>query len=114
MLRRLHAIALALSMAMTVMPAFTAGSDTSGLIRTLQKSDDFRVRTQAALALGGSKSKEAIQPLCSALGDENASVRAAAAAGLGRLHLGGDGCLERQRKVEKSSTVQSAIKKAIA
>lgn len=114
MLRRLHAIALALSMAMTVVPAFTAASDTSGLIRSLQKSDDFRVRTQAALALGGSKSKDAIQPLCAALGDDNATVRAAAAAGLGRLHLGGEGCLERQRKVEKSNVVQSAIKKAVA
>src|SRR5512142_2078857 len=114
MFPRLHVIALALSLGLIVVPAFTAGSDTGGLIRSLQKSDDFRVRTQAALALGGSKSKEAIQPLCAALGDENASVRAAAAAGLGRLHLGGDACLERQRKGEKSPVVQSAIKKAIA
>jgi hypothetical protein len=101
-------------MALSVAPAFTAGSDTSGLIRSLQKSDDFRVRTQAALALGGSRSKEALQPLCAALGDENATVRAAAAAGLGRLHLGGEACLDRQRKLEKSSVVQSAIKKAVA
>jgi hypothetical protein len=114
MLRRLHVVAFALSVALAVAPAFPAGSDTNGLIRSLQKSDDFRVRTQAALALGGCKSKEALLPLCDALGDENATVRAAAAAGIGRLHLGGESCLERQRKSEKNSTVQSALKKAIA
>jgi len=113
MLRRLHAFALALSVALTVAPAFTAGSDTKGLIRSLEKSDDFRVRTQAALALGGCKSKDALHPLCGALSDENATVRAAAAAGIGRLHLGGEACLEQQRKLEKSTVVQSAIKKAI-
>lgn len=114
MLRRLHAVALALSVALAVVPAFSAGSDTKGLIRSLGKSDDFRVRTQAALALGGCKSKDALQPLCGALSDENATVRAAAAAGIGRLHLGGETCLEQQRKLEKSAVVQSAIKKAIA
>ncbi len=114
MFRSLPVVALALSISLGGAPGFTAGSDTSGLIRSLQRSDDFRVRTQAALALGGSKSKDALQPLCTALGDENSTVRAAAAAGIGRLHLGGEACLERQRKQEKSSVVQSAIKKAIA
>jgi hypothetical protein len=97
-----------------VAPAFTAGSNTRELIRSLEKSDDFRVRTQAALALGGCKSKAALQPLCSALSDDNATVRAAAAAGIGRLHLGGEACLEQQRKLEKNAAVQSAIKKAIS
>jgi hypothetical protein len=88
--------------------------DRGGLIRSLRTSDDFRVRTQAALALGGSKSKQAVEPLCQALSDENSTVRAAAAAAIGRLHLGGGDCLERQRKAEKSSAVKGAIKKAIA
>lgn len=36
-------------------------------IALLKRSDDFRVRTQAALALGASKDKRALVPLCHAL-----------------------------------------------
>ena len=114
MFRWLQAVLLAASVVLFVPTVFAKGSDTDRLVRSLQSSDDFRVRTQAALALGGSKSKAALEPLCGALKDENSTVRAAAAAAIGRLHLGGEECLERQRKAEKSSTVQSAIKKAVA
>ena len=54
----------------------------SALIKRLRSSDDFRVRTQAALALGASKSKRAINPLCSALEDSSTTARAASAAAL--------------------------------
>jgi len=93
--------------------AFAKSSAVAKLARTLHASDDFRVRTQAALALGGSKSPEAVDPLCDALDDENASVRAAAAAALGRLRAGGEQCLTRRQKAEKNASVKSAIKKAI-
>src|SRR5262245_5740364 len=41
----------------------------------LESSDDFRVRTQAALALGASKNKKAIDPLCKGLEDSSTAVR---------------------------------------
>ena len=46
----------------------------------LRTDKDFRVRTQAALALGVSQSDRAVPPLCSGLEDENHTVRAASAA----------------------------------
>src|SRR5262249_2434929 len=52
------------------------------LVRRLRSGEDFRVRTQAALALGASKDKSAIKPLCAALADDSRAVRAAAAAAL--------------------------------
>jgi hypothetical protein len=57
----------------------------SQLIEQLRTSDDFRVRTQAALALGASGDDAAVKPLCDALGDSNVSVEVAAAAALGKL-----------------------------
>src|SRR3954470_9511601 len=41
------------------------------LATKLQTDKDFRVRTQAALALGVSQSERAVAPLCSGLDDEN-------------------------------------------
>jgi hypothetical protein len=72
------------------------------------------VRTQAALALGASKSERAVTPLCSALGDANTTVRAASAAALGRLALrSGQGCLEKRLSSESSDVVKATIQKAI-
>jgi hypothetical protein len=86
----------------------------SRLADQLASSDDFRVRTQAALALGASKSKRAVQPLCSGLDDANTTVRAAAAAALGKLSLGGTACLKRHLSTENSSSVKATIRKALA
>lgn len=77
------------------------------------KDSDFRVRTQAALALGASKSAQAVNPLCGALGDSSTTVRAAAAAALGRLAQGGTSCLERRLTTETVATVRAAITKAL-
>ena len=83
------------------------------LIKQL-KSDDFRVRTQAALALGASRDKAAVPPLCGALSDSNNTVKMAAAAGLGKLGFdGGKPCLREARGKEKDATVISAFDKAI-
>lgn len=89
-------------------------SDMDRLIYNLAKSEDFRVRTQAALALGASKSERALAPLCGALGDSNTTVRAAGAAALGRLALaGGQECLQRRLATETSDVVKATIQKAI-
>jgi hypothetical protein len=89
-------------------------TDVDRLIYNLANSEDFRVRTQAALALGASKSERAISPLCSALADYNTTVRAASAAALGRLALrSGQECLEKRLGVESSDVVKATIEKAL-
>ena len=89
-------------------------SDVDRLIYNLANSEDFRVRTQAALALGASKSERAAPPLCAALGDSNTTVRAASAAALGRLALAsGRDCLAKRLNVETSDVVKATIAKAL-
>jgi len=87
--------------------------DVDRMVDNLKNGADFRVRTQAALALGASKSQRATQALCSGLADSNITVRAAAAAGLGKLQLGGADCLSSRLADEPSPIVKSAIQKAL-
>jgi HEAT repeat protein len=54
----------------------------SDLLQKLARGPDFRVRVSAALQLGKTKSSVARSALETALDDENAAVRAAAAAAL--------------------------------
>ena len=94
--------------------ASAQGNDLERLIYNLANSEDFRVRTQAALALGASKSDRAVTPLCSALADYNTTVRAASAAALGRLALpAGKTCLEKRLGDESSDVVKATIEKAL-
>lgn len=88
--------------------------DIPELARRLKTSDDFRVRTQAALALGATGDPNAVRPLCDGLKDQNAAVRTAAAAALGRTGPKGVPCLKAQLKEEPVKHVQTAIKEAIA
>ena len=88
-------------------------SDVDRMIDNLKNGSDFRVRTQAALALGASHSPRATTALCAGLTDPNITVRAAAAAGLGKLQLGGADCLSARLADEPSATVKSAIEKAL-
>jgi hypothetical protein len=83
-------------------------------INLLRTSSDFRVRTQAALALGSSKNKRAVEALCRALDDGNTTVRIASAAGLGRLQLGGVECLRERLEREQSGNVKGSIQRALA
>lgn len=83
------------------------------LAHELATADDFRVRTQAALALGATNSSRAIQPLCGGLNDSEVAVRAAAAAALGRLQLGGANCLERRLQAERDASVKRVIEHAL-
>src|SRR5689334_1980745 len=63
--------------------------------------DDFRVRTNAALALGSTNDEAAVSPLCGGLDDPNDVVRQAAAAGLKRLAKpSAAGCLKRRAEIE--------------
>lgn len=83
-------------------------------IALLRSSSDFRVRTQAALALGASTSERAVTPLCQALADDNRTVRIASATALSRLRKGGESCLSARLRIEKDNAVLSALKNAIA
>ena len=79
----------------------------------LKNNEDFRVRTQAALALGASKDARALDALCAGLDDSSTTVRAAAGAALGKLSLGGKECLSAHLDGETNVSVKSVIKKAL-
>ena len=84
--RSVLAVVLALACAMGALsPASGQLSDRAAVVRVLQESHDFRARTRAALALGASADPTMAAPLATALRDENAAVRAAAAEGLARV-----------------------------
>lgn len=77
-------------------------------------SNDFRVRTSAALALGASNDDEAVGPLCDALSDPNAVVRQASAVALKRLGRSqAVGCLKRRLGSERSKSVKLQITRAL-
>jgi len=76
--------------------------------------DDFRVRTNAALALGATNDDEAVAPLCAGLADPSEVVRQAAAVGLRRLARSSSiPCLKRQASNETNTSVRTAIERAI-
>lgn len=89
--------------------AAPSASDVSELAKRLRTSDDFRVRTQAALALGATSDGRAVPALCEGLKDPNAAVRSASAAALGRTGPQGLGCLRTRATVEQVKNVQTAI-----
>lgn len=102
---------LVLLAALVALPAGAA--DVEALARKLAEAEDFRVRAQAALALGSSADAAAVKPLCGGLSDSSSAVRAAAAAGLGKLRKGGADCLKKRIKVEKVKSVKSTLRKAL-
>jgi hypothetical protein len=71
-------VAVALAMGAPAVRAQPLGD----LIQKLSQGTDFRVRVQAALQIGKTKGRTSRLALEAALDDENAAVRAAAAAGL--------------------------------
>jgi hypothetical protein len=87
--------------------------DIERLITNLRTGGDFRVRTQAALALGASRNARASEALCGGLTDANTTVRAAAAAALGKLQMGGAACLEQRLASEPNQSVKAAIQTAL-
>lgn len=87
--------------------------DIDRMITNLRTGGDFRVRTQAALALGASRNARATQALCGGLADANTTVRTAAAVALGKLQLGGADCLAKRLASEPSQSVKAEIQKAL-
>jgi hypothetical protein len=73
---------VAFSTALSLVGGFAGAQPVSDLIQKLSQGADFRVRVQAALELGKTRGEEARRALEGGLDDENAAVRAAAAAGL--------------------------------
>lgn len=91
-----------------------AEQKTGFLVQQLKTSDDFRVRTQAALALGASGDDAAVKPLCDALADDNAMVKQSAAAALGKLGKGSAlGCLKAALAKESGAGPKKQMQKAI-
>ena len=87
---------------------------TGFLTQQLKTSDDFRVRTQAALALGATGDDAAVKPLCDALGDDNAMVKQSAAAALGKLgKAGGHACLKTALAKETAAGPKKQMQKAL-
>jgi HEAT repeats len=107
-------LALAVGLAWVLFPlSASAQRDVGYLSEQLRGAQDFRVRTQAALALGASADPGAVSPLCEGLDDSNNTVRSAAAAALGRLgQSGGLVCLK-QHESESNASVRSVIDRAI-
>lgn len=87
---------------------------TGDLVRQLKTSDDFRVRTQAALALGASGDDAAVKPLCDALADGNVMVKQSAAAALGKLgKAAGVSCLKTALAKETAAGPKKQMEKAL-
>ncbi len=84
------------------------------LKRWLTRSNDFRVRVQAALALGKTRDASAESSLERALSDRNPAVRAAAATALGQL--GDMQALNALRRAQRDSSrdVRLQAERAIA
>jgi hypothetical protein len=104
---------LILGVVLFLAPVAIAADGLDKNIQLLSSSTDFRVRTQAALALGASRSERAVTPLCQALADDNRTVRIASATALSRLRMGGEGCIQRRISAESDSMVVAALKKAL-
>jgi hypothetical protein len=78
------------------------------------QQDDFRVRTNAALALGTTNDDDAVAPLCSGLEDPSEVVRAAVAVALKRLaRPSALECLRRRAATEASASVKLQIQRAV-
>jgi hypothetical protein len=81
------ALALAIAGVSAVSPALTlaVAQDEAVLLRMLHDGHDFRVRTQAAFALGRKHDAQYVDSLEDALRDKHPVVRAAAATALGEI-----------------------------
>jgi len=96
-----------------LLPSARAADRVDALAARLLKHDDFRVRVQAALALGTSADQRAVKPLCESLADSSSTVRAAGAAALGRLRRGGQACLKKRLGEETSDTVKKVLVRSL-
>ena len=112
--RRRSLLAIGIALVCASVASLARADSVAMLAERLESHADFRVRTQAALALGASKDSRAVEPLCAGLEDVNTTVRAAAAAGLGKLRRGGADCLRKRLEEESNPSVKSVVEKALA
>jgi hypothetical protein len=78
------------------------------------QADDFRVRTNAALALGATDDDDAVPPLCGGLDDPSEVVRQAVAVALKKLaRASSRDCLQRRAGAETNAGVKAQIKRAL-
>jgi hypothetical protein len=78
------------------------------------QTDDFRVRTNAALALGATNDEGALGPLCSGLDDPSTVVRQAVAVALKKLARPASlDCMERHLSSETNDGVKTGLRRAI-
>ena len=107
-------VAISLALAFTLIAALAHAESVDVLADRLQNASDFRVRVQAALALGTSNDSAAVKPLCDGLDDSNTAVRSAAAAALGRLGMkSGVSCLKNRLGSESNASVTAQIRRSI-
>jgi hypothetical protein len=99
--------------ASTISLAARADSSIGFLADQLKNASDFRVRTQAALALGSSEEGSAVTPLCEGLDDPNDTVRSASAAALAKLkNSSGIRCLQ-SHLTDTSPSVRSVVERSV-
>ncbi len=108
---RLFAV-VALCLALTNVAAADARTDF--LVKMLTSSTQFRVRTQAALALGAQPpAPDITQALTKALSDEHPAVRAASASALERIKDASTLTALRAAQNDSDASVRAAVKSAI-
>lgn len=93
--------------------ALAADARVTLLSKQLTTMKDPRVRAQTVLLLGQTQSEEAVAPLCTALKDGEAVVRAAAANALGELHSASATACLRTALGEQDPSVRTAMEKAL-
>jgi hypothetical protein len=92
----------------------SADADRVKFLADKLNSDDPRVRTSAALALGASNDDGAVDPLCKALQDSTEVVRQASAVAMKRLgRPGAVPCLRARLDKESNDGVKIAIERAV-
>jgi HEAT repeat protein len=108
----------ALVAAVVLLPLYpsvaSADADRVKFLADKLNSDDPRVRTSAALALGASNDDGAVDPLCKALQDSTEVVRQASAVAMKRLgRPGAVPCLRARLDKESNDGVKIAIERAV-
>lgn len=111
---RLFRLAAILVCASTWSSMSVAQENRTAFLAEKLKADDYRVRTNAALALGATNDEAAVAPLCGAIADENETVRIAVAAAMKRLAKPSAlPCLKNRLPAETAEPVKQQITKAI-
>lgn len=117
---RVRALAMTVGLWLLATPAAWADGRVQFLSERLMfppasgHADDFRVRTNAALALGATQSDSAVEPLCAGLRDPSDVVRQAVAVALKKLARPASlECLNSRLSIEANAAVKQQIQRAI-